>query len=159
MRPIACLCALTVTACTLPDPHATPVGPDVEAAKTWVADYTAAVNAGDLDAVVALYQNEATSMPPDEPAISGVDALRSWYAPAFETYSFELATTVDEALVACDLAVLRSSYDQRITSKDGSESMTQHGSWLIVLREQDDGSWKLWRDMWSVVPSEQPQEM
>ena len=159
MRPIAYLCALTITACTLPDPHATPVGPDVEAAKAWVSDYTTAWNAGDLDAVTALYDDEATSMPPDEPAVSGVDALRAWYAPAFEAYSFELTTTVDEALVACDLAVLRTSYDQRITPKDGSPPMTQRGSWLIVLREQDDRSWKLWRDMWSVVPPEEAEEM
>jgi uncharacterized protein (TIGR02246 family) len=159
MRPFACLCALTITACTLPDPHATPTGPDVDAAKAWLADYTAAMNAGDLEAVLALYGNDATSMPPDEPAVSGLDALRTWYAPILEHYSFDLTATVDEALVACDLAVLRSSYDSRITPKDGSESVTQHGSWLIVLREQDDGSWKLWRDMWSVIPPVELPEM
>ncbi len=156
MRPLALICAAALAACTLPEPHATSTGPSADAAATWLTDYTTALNAGDLDATMALYAPDAMSMPPDGPAVSGADALRDWYAPAFTEYTMELTTTVDDVLVAADLAVLRASYDQQLVPKDGGPPTTQLGSWLIVLRAMEDGSWKLWRDMWSAVPPDEP---
>jgi uncharacterized protein (TIGR02246 family) len=157
MRPLAIICAAALAACTLPEPHATSTGPSADAAAAWLAAYTTALNAGDLDATMALYAPDAMSMPPDGPAVSGADALRDWYAPAFTEYTMELTATVDDVVVAADLAVLRAKYDQRLVPKDGGEPATQLGSWLIVLRATDDGSWKLWRDMWSAVqPGEPP---
>lgn len=57
---------------------------------------------------------------------------------------------------AGDLAVLRASYEETLTPKDEGEPMDLTGSWLIVLRKQSDGSWQLWRNMWSVVAPPAP---
>jgi ketosteroid isomerase-like protein len=81
-----------------------------------------------------------------------MDELRPTYEAVFATYTFQFSARVDEVVVAEDLAVLRAFYEETVTPKGEGEPSEFSGSWLIVLRKQSDGSWKLWRNMWGVIP-------
>jgi uncharacterized protein (TIGR02246 family) len=131
--------------------QATTTGPDVEAITAWFERYTAAVNSGDLEAWASFIADDAVVMPPDELPISGMDQLRPLYHTVFATYAFDFNARVDEVVVAGDLAVLRAFFDETVTPKGEGEPSAFRGSWLVVLRKQPDGSWKMWRNMWGAM--------
>jgi len=148
------LMLLVGVACQSPEQQAVTTGPDVEAITAWLAEVTAAVTAGDTEGVLALYAEDAVFSPPDAPPLT-VEELRSLYGGMFEESTFAFTSEVIEVAVSGDLAVLRASYDETVTPKAEGEPYDQGGTWLVVLRKQSDGSWKLWRDMWSIVPPSQ----
>jgi ketosteroid isomerase-like protein len=61
--------------------------------------------------------------------------------------------------VAGDLAMLRTLWEETVTPKGGGEPAELSGVWLIVLKKQTDGSWKAWREMWSVIAPPPPPAM
>jgi len=148
-RMIFPLMVVVAVACQPAAREATTTGPEVEAITTWLAQVTAAVNAQSTESTLALYSNDAVFSPPDAPPIN-MDELRSWYRRLFAENTFQFYTEPLDVVVSGDLAVLRASYEETVTPKGAGESVNNKGSWLIVLRKQTDGSWKLWRDMWSV---------
>ena len=131
--------------------RATTTGPDVEAIMLWFEQYTAAVNSGDLEVWASFIADDAVVMPPDELPISGMDQLRPLYETVFGTYAFDFNARVEEIIVAGDLAVLRAFFEETVTPKREGDASEFSGSWLVVLRQQSDGSWKMWRNMWGAI--------
>ena len=145
-------------ACQPAEQHATTTGTDVEAITAWLAQVTAAINAQSTEGTLALYANDAVFSPPDAPSVN-IDELRTWYESLFAESTFQFAAEALDVVVSGDLAVLRASYEETVTPKGEGEPVVNDGSWLIVLRKQIDGSWKLWRDMWSVIAPPPPPAM
>jgi uncharacterized protein (TIGR02246 family) len=127
-------------------------GPRIEAVQAWFGEYTAAINDGILDRWIGFVADDAVIMPPDEPPIVGIDAIRPRYAAVFDAYSFQFRGGIQEIAVVGPMAMVRASIDETLTPKDGGPPMDLGGAWLMVLRQEADGSWKLWRNMWSVFP-------
>ena len=134
--------------------RATTAGPDVEAVTEALDQYIGAVNAGDMERALAYIADDAINMPPDGPPIVGIAAIRSNAEDFFPSYTMQSHTTPDEVVVSGDLALVRASYTDVVTPRDGAEATEASGVWLIVFRKQSDGSWKMWRDMWSVIQSQ-----
>ena len=157
-RTLSPLMLVVFAACQPAEHHAATTGPDIEAVRTWLDQVTAAVNAQSTEGTLELYANDAVFSPPDAPAVS-IDELRAWYERLFAENTFQFATEVLDVVVSGDLAVLRASYGETLTPQGGGEPATNDGIWLVVLRKQTDGSWKLWRDMWSVIAAPPPPAM
>jgi len=152
MLAVAAGCTRTET------PQSTTTGPDVEAVTAWLGQYDAAVTAGDVEGVLNLYVDRPVSMPPDVPPVTDKEGLRTMLESFLAENETQLTSHVDEAVGAGDLAFLRVTYDESWTPKGEGEPGVQHGSWLIVLKKQFDGTWALWRDMWTAeVPPATPQ--
>ena len=146
---------LLVVACQPAEQQATTTGPDVAAIEAWLQQVTDAVNAGDLESLLGLYAEDAVFSPPDAPPLT-VDELRSLYTVMFGENTFAFTAEALEVVVSGDLGVLRAPYEETVTPKGEGEAHDQGGTWLVVLRKQSDGSWKLWRDMWSIVAPPEP---
>jgi uncharacterized protein (TIGR02246 family) len=131
-------------------------GPEVEGVRSWFEAYTDAINDGVLDRWAEFVADDAVIMPPDEPPIIGMEAIRPQYAAVFNAYSFDFRGGLQEVAVSGPLAVVRASIAETLTPKSGGEPMEYRGAWLMVLRREVDGSWKLWRNMWSVFPPQPP---
>jgi uncharacterized protein (TIGR02246 family) len=142
---------LIAVACTQPGETATTTGPDVEAIRTWVEQCAAAYNTGDIEAALALYADDPLSMPPSDAVMNRQDT-RAMLETFFGENDVQVTLQADEIVVAGDLGVLRLSYSESWTPRGEGEAGEQEGTWLVLLRKQPDGSWKLWRDMWSAVP-------
>jgi uncharacterized protein (TIGR02246 family) len=151
---VAFLPAMGCTQAVDHDPITT--GPEVEAVRVWFEQYNAAINAGVLDQWTTFVADDAVILPPDEPPIIGMDAIRSRYAAVFNAYSFQFTGRLEEITVAGRLAVVRATIEETVTPTSGGEPTELRGAWLLVLRRQPDGSWKLWRNMWSVFPPPMP---
>lgn len=150
-RSLVALCALLLVACY---PVQQDTEADVAAIRALMADYDAGVNAGDAAAIIALYAEDVISMPPDEAGSVGMETNLEEMEEGFEANTIQLTSVVDEAEVAGDLAFARITYDETITPTAGGDTELMHGNWLVILKRQDDGSWKIWREMWSVFTPE-----
>jgi len=108
------------------------------------ADWTAAYEAGDADAMVDLYVEDAVRMPYDAPAVEGREAIVAAYRASFA--GRRLFPDID--LVALDVEVLgdtaieRGRYHEVLTSWDGSTRIVEDGKYVSVVRRGADGRWR-----------------
>ena len=132
-------------ACQIPSNEA-----DVEAIKKLVVeDFVEAENAGDVSAKVALYTDDAVLMPPNEPAVTGKEAIHSWHQTTYNQVSLQVTDSTDEIAVSGDWGFARGSYSATISLRAGGEPTRENGKFLVIVRRQPDGSWKIVCDMWN----------
>ncbi len=109
----------------------------------------AAFNTSDLDGLVALYTSDTVQMPPEEPVVIGKEAIRSRGEPLFAESNYQLSSVVEDIQVSGDWAFLRMSYNMSSTPKDGGDTTTEVGKWVLFCQRQTDGSWKIANDTWN----------
>lgn len=107
----------------------------------WIAAY----NSGNADAVADLYTEDASDNPANEPSAIGRAAIRERIATQFGMGSASATVTATATEVDGDLAYDAGNYTVSITPAGGGEAMTVDGRYVVILRRQSDGSWKLVR--------------
>ena len=97
-------------------------------------------NAGDIEAVLALYEPDAVFV--DEPGkvVQGTDALRESLT-GFMALKPTLTLVKHEALIAGDIATNYGKWTLTGTGPDG-EPVSMEGAAVDVIRRQPDGTWK-----------------
>lgn len=116
--------------------------------------YTADIDAGDLDAWMALWAPGGVQMPPGTPMRSGLKAIRAGMAPGLTRLNDEIHINVMEETVVGNLGYARGTYTLVATPRmdrrgeAGGVSIVD-GKFLTVLRQQPDGSWKIYRDIFN----------
>lgn len=102
--------------------------------------WVAAMNAGDLEAVLATYEPEASALLAPGQVITGTAALREALNGFLAlTPRFDLA--VKQVIPAGDLALLLSPWTMTGTGPDGAV-MHLAGTATDVVRRQADGTWR-----------------
>lgn len=96
----------------------------------------AAFNARDLDAMAALYEDEAVLIDETGAKHQGIDAIKAVLKDMLESGGV-MTSTPRRALVVGDIAL--SGADWRLDPGDGGEPL--EGRSLEVLRRQPDGGW------------------
>jgi len=114
------------------------------------ADNAAALEAGDLDALAALYTEDAIQLPPTAPARVGWEAIRSSLEEELAGLRVEVAIQVMETVIASGWAFARGTYRTAATPRQGGAKTEGRGNWLDVLERQGDGGWKIARSTWTV---------
>jgi len=107
-----------------------------------VRRYVAASNDGDADALAALYAEDAVLLPPDHEPIQGRDAIGAFWREGTDEGLEVTTLTVD---VDGDLGYLVGRYRLPATDEEPADS----GKYVMCLRRQRDGSWKLTADIWN----------
>jgi len=118
--------------------------------------YEAAWMAANVDEVADLYTDDAVVLYPNQPAISGKSEIVDYFRSFFREYvqdSFTLTSA--EIEIAGPWAFDRGTYRWKRIPRNGGNPIEDRGKYLIVLRRQADGSWKVARDMDN---SDRPQE-
>ena len=151
-RSLVALCTLLLVACVPVSQQDTEA--DVDAIRALLAQYDALANAGDAAALAELYAEDVIHMPPDAASHVGRGAVLAAMEEMFGANTLQLTSVADEIELAGDLAFVRITWDETIAPKAGGDTEQMHGNWLAILKRQADGSWKLWRDMWSVFSPE-----
>ena len=130
-------------------PARTSTAPDVEALRELVRQYDTGVNSNNLDDVMAFYADDAVQMPPDEPVVIGKEGIRSRGEPFYEINTDKLESKVEDIQVSGDWAFLQISYTESWTPKEGGDTTTDIGKWVLILKRQADGSWKIATEIWN----------
>jgi ketosteroid isomerase-like protein len=103
--------------------------------------FTEAINSKDLDALIALYEPDAVSLPPTgDPPVNSTQARRELFGG-----TMALNPTVDlkvtRTLQWADTAMVTGSWTLDGTDPEG-EPISMSGHYADVVRRQDDGTWR-----------------
>ena len=131
---------------------------DVEAINKVLGDYESALNAGNLDSVMPLYADDAVLMPLNAPVQVGEQAIRAFYQTnIFEQLTLDLTFTPAETEILGEWAFVRADITGTVTDKDSIEPDQVDNKAMFLLRQDDDGSWKIARYIFNDnnPPSEQ----
>lgn len=107
----------------------------------WPRAFEEALNAGDLEAVVALYAPDARFVARSGETLAGRDAIRPVLAGLIAAGT-RFRSRVVKTVVVDDVAILYTDF--KGTSRDATGRTVEIGSRAIeVLRRQPDRTWKL----------------
>jgi uncharacterized protein (TIGR02246 family) len=104
--------------------------------------YVAASNDGDADALAELYADDALLLPPDHEPIHGREAIVEFWRQGTDE-GLEVSTLRLE--VNGDVAYLVGRYRLPPTDEESADS----GQYVLCLKRQADGAWKLTADIWN----------
>jgi ketosteroid isomerase-like protein len=112
--------------------------------KSVVQSFEQAFNADDLDAVVALFDDDAQILPERAPAITGREGISAFLRDQM-TPVVSFNTEADMSLIRNDIAIEQGHYRVRDVRR-GSD--VEEGKYMHVWRNRGQG-WKLYRVMYS----------
>ena len=105
------------------------------------AEFAAAFNAGDLDALCDMYEADAIFVPANGATpIKGIDGIRA-ALNGFLVMKPKMEIETIYASENGDLALLRSRWKLKAIDTEGN-LIEQHASSVEVLRRQPDGTWR-----------------
>ena len=102
--------------------------------------FAEALNAGNLDALVALYEPQATLRPMPDKTVTGHAAIREALA-GFLAGKPRMKLTARVLGQTDDLALVAAQWQLDMTGPDGKPAQMT-GQSMEVVRRQSDGSWK-----------------
>lgn len=110
-----------------------------------VAAWTSAVNRGDMQAVAALYTEDAVLLPPNHPLVRGRADIGAFFGGLAALAPRDVVLTSDEIEGCGDTAYEVGRYQMSL-QPPGASRMTDRGKYIVIWKRQPDGSWKIARD-------------
>jgi len=101
--------------------------------------FTEAFNAGDIDALMALYESGASIEPEPGKLVEGTDAIREVLS-GFLDLKGKISVETKKAIQTGDLELLHGQWSLTGTGPDGSP-VNLSGNSTEVVRRQPDGTW------------------
>jgi len=113
-----------------------------------VSEYQIALNNEEIEKISTLYSKQAIFMPPDVPAIKGVEEIVLTYEYLFSQFDFELEFDIKEVVISENFAHVLSNSEGTITlESDETEETSKNQEIFILIKEGDD--WKISRYMFN----------
>lgn len=125
---------------------------DVEAINKLREQEITAFSAADVSTLLNIVTNDVVIMPPNEPAFTGKDALRSWAENIYKQFTVRgkhTASTPSNIVLAGDWAFERLAFTLTMTPLAGGKPIQEVGKGIHIYRRQSDGSWKIAQDIWN----------
>jgi ketosteroid isomerase-like protein len=116
---------------------------DEHALESGAARWMAAFNAKDIDAMTALYAEDAVLLPPDAPAVFGRDAV---LATMKEMFASGLGIELEDLEIKAENDLGYKAGRYRLRSEDGA--LVDRGKFIEIWTKVD-GKWVLHRDIWN----------
>jgi len=130
-----------------------PMSTDPSAIVAATQAWEAALNAKDVDAIVALYTSDARVLPPGAEMATGSDVVRTVFGGIIDAGIGGELTSI-ESKVFGDLAYDVGTLTLRV---DGEVVAT--GKFIVTLQRSDDGEWLITNDIWNMdTPPAAPME-
>jgi uncharacterized protein (TIGR02246 family) len=107
----------------------------------WPRQFEQRLNAGDLDAVITLYEPEAHFVNKSGETLGGRDAIRKVLGGLIEAKT-HFQSRVVRAVTVGDIAQLYTDFEGTRVDESG-KTVPVHNNAIEILRRQSDGSWKL----------------
>ena len=116
---------------------------------TWKAAYLA----GDVDALVDLYTEDAWVQARREPIVRGRAAMRPLFEALVNFEGLDVVFEREELWVYPDLGLAHgmAKFLITVTAEDGSK-IYDPGRALLMYKKGEDGTWRIWRDIDTPTP-------
>jgi uncharacterized protein (TIGR02246 family) len=122
---------------------------DVAAIQQLTEREMTAFSAADINALTELVTPDAILMPPNEPAVHGLDAVRAWAEKFYQSFSVQGRYTSIETRVVGDIAYQWLEFELTVTPKAGGDPIRDVGKGVHVLQRRPDGTWRIVLDSWN----------
>jgi ketosteroid isomerase-like protein len=110
----------------------------------------AALRADAPDSLVALLADDVVIMPPNEAALKGKAAVRTWYEQFVkQMHTTSLTITGREVLIGGDYATEVAGFEWTLAPVAGGSPVVDRGSYMQVWHREPDGRWKFSREVWN----------
>ena len=119
-----------------------------EAIRDGTKRFGEAYNRGDMAAAVEFYTDDAKFLPPNMQTVSGKQSIKEFFEAGKAMGLRRLDFETIEVGYDDNLAYERGAINITI-EPEGGLSMTDKGKYLVVLKRQADGSWKVALDIWN----------
>lgn len=130
--------------------EATPsVEADTAAIQQLWASYETYVETGNLDAWMGLWMEGGVQMPPGSPPNVGLEMIRNHADIAPSDDAIAMHIDAQEITILGDWAYSRGLYTVDVTPAAGGAAQHVDGKFMTILRRQEDGSWKIYRDIFN----------
>ncbi|MDA2933709.1 DUF4440 domain-containing protein [Acidobacteria bacterium AH-259-D05] len=130
--------------------EATTTEADERAIQKSVADFETAFNAGEIETLLTIYTVDVIIMPPNQPSVTGRDALRRWFQDFFNQFEVkQFTTSQEEVSVTGDRAYSRGVFSWNLNPKEGGQPFQDTAKWIAIWQRGPDGSWKVSHDIWN----------
>ena len=107
--------------------------------------FAGAMNAGNVDALMELYEPQASLMPAPGKVVAGIEAIREALA-GFIAGKPKMSLSPRVVSRTADLALLTSKWALTMTGPDG-KSTQMAGQSIEVVRRGSDGNWRFAIDL------------
>ncbi len=111
-------------------------------------NYEAALNASDVDGVLALYTEDGVFMPTEGPTAAGKEQIRTAYEHVFGAIKLDIAFTVDEIVLSGNFAFARTLSRGEVTVLAEDLTLPEENRELFVLKKTGD-EWQIARYMFN----------
>ena len=93
------------------------------------------------------YSEEAILFPPNAKSVKGREAIILFYQnyPPMSDFNQE----IEEMEVLGDYAYLRLNWSIPVAQTELNSSFIETGKIFCIMRKQNDGNWKIWREIWN----------
>lgn len=113
-----------------------------------IKSYEVALNASDVERILALYGSEPVFMPQHAPALVGREAVRAGYQQVVDTLKLNIAFEIHEIEQMGDWAWARTSSAGRTRILAAGVDVTEGNNELFVFR-REGGAWRIHRYLFS----------
>ena len=107
-----------------------------------ISEYQIALNNEEIEKISTVYSKQAIFMPPEIPAINGVEEIVLTYEHLFSQFDFELEFDIKEVVISEDFAYVYSNSEGTIESSE-TEETSKNQEIFILIKEGND--WKISR--------------
>ncbi len=115
-----------------------------------ISGYQIALNNEEIEKIPTLYSEQAIFIPPDVPAINGVEEIGLTYEYLFSQFDFELEFDIKEVVVSENFAYVLSNSEGTITLESSeTEETSKNQEIFILIKEGDD--WKISKYMFNSI--------
>ena len=109
-----------------------------------ISEYQNVLNNEEIEKIPTLFSKQAIFMPPEIPAINGIEEITLTYEYLFSQFDFELEFDVKEIVISENFAYVHSNSKGTITLKSSeTEETSKNQEIFILINEGDD--WKISR--------------
>jgi len=113
-----------------------------------ISVYQIALNNEEIEKIPTLYSEQAIFMPPDVPAINGVEEIGLTYEYLFSQFDFELEFDIKEVEILENSAYVLSNSEGTITLENAEAEETSKNQEIFILIKEGD-NWKISRYMFN----------
>jgi uncharacterized protein (TIGR02246 family) len=108
--------------------------------------------AGDVAMIMSQWTDDFVLLPPAGPIMRGRSVIAEAFRGVESPETLEWVLDVQEVKVLGDHAFLWGTYRGSVRPRAGGETVRTSGKLMRILQRQPDGSWKMYRTMYTVDP-------
>ena len=118
---------------------------DIDTISQRRADWTTAMQAGEIEQYLALLTDDVVWIPPRGSAVHGKEQIQEWLTPLFQQFSYDVTFSTIQVSVAGDWTIEQGTFTTRLVPRIGGDAMEHQSRYLVLWRRGANANWSIER--------------